>query len=98
MLIASKMEEVYPLKIRTIYEKIAHKKLPMEELIDTESKIMKALDYKLNTWSFFDLVMLKISLFANQTEGDRKFLKELDFNPRSTTNDVQPSTQLKHLE
>jgi len=30
MMIASKMEEVYPLKVKTVYEKIAHKKLPME--------------------------------------------------------------------
>ncbi len=30
MLIASKMEEVYPLKIRIVYEKIAHKKLPLD--------------------------------------------------------------------
>jgi hypothetical protein len=29
MLIASKMEEVYPLKIKTVFDKIAHKKLPM---------------------------------------------------------------------
>lgn len=61
---------------------------------------MKVLDYKLNTWSFFDLIMLKISLFANQSEGDRKFLKEIDFNQRSTNNEPQPqsSSQLKHLE
>ena len=86
MLIASKMEEVYPLKIRTVFEKIAHKKLPLEELIETEGRIMKVLDYKLNTWSFFDLAMLKISLFANQSEGERKYLKEIDFNQKSTNN------------
>jgi len=33
MLIASKMNEVYPLKIKTIYEKIAHKKLSILELV-----------------------------------------------------------------
>ena len=80
------MEEVYPLKIRTVFEKIAHKKLALEELIETEGRIMKVLDYKLNTWSFFDLAMLKISLFANQSEGERKYLKEIDFNQRSTNN------------
>lgn len=84
MLIASKMEEVYPLKIRTVYEKIAHKKLPLEELIETEGRIMKVLEYKLNTWSFFDLAMLKITIFANQTEEERKFLKEIDFNQKPT--------------
>jgi hypothetical protein len=33
MLVASKMEEVYPLKIKTVYEKIAHRKLPLEDLV-----------------------------------------------------------------
>lgn len=33
MLIASKMNEVYPLKIKTVYEKIAHKKLSILELV-----------------------------------------------------------------
>jgi len=36
MLIASKMEEVYPLKMKTVYEKIGHKKLPMKDLVETE--------------------------------------------------------------
>ena len=27
MLIATKMEEVYPLKIKTVYDKIVHKKI-----------------------------------------------------------------------
>jgi phage anti-repressor protein len=28
MMISSKMEEVYPLKLKTVYEKIGHKKIP----------------------------------------------------------------------
>jgi hypothetical protein len=35
MLLASKMEEVYPLKMKTVYEKIGHCKLPMGELVQT---------------------------------------------------------------
>jgi len=35
MLLASKMEEVYPLKMKTVYEKIGHCKLPMHELVAT---------------------------------------------------------------
>jgi hypothetical protein len=32
MFIASKMEEVYPLKMKTVFEKIAHKKISIAEL------------------------------------------------------------------
>lgn len=34
MLIASKMEEVFPLKIKTVYEKIAHRKIPIKDLVE----------------------------------------------------------------
>jgi hypothetical protein len=61
MLIASKMNEVYPLKIKTVYEKIGHRKLPIEDLVALEENIMRKLEYKLNSWTFFDLAMLKLS-------------------------------------
>jgi hypothetical protein len=34
MLIASKMEEVFPFRLRTIYEKIVHKKIPIQEIVE----------------------------------------------------------------
>jgi len=33
MLIATKMDEVYPLKIKTVYDKIVHKKIDKKELV-----------------------------------------------------------------
>jgi hypothetical protein len=33
MLIATKMDEVYPLKIKTVYEKIVHKKIEKKDLV-----------------------------------------------------------------
>ena len=80
------MDEVYPLRIKTTVERLGNKIFSKENLIEAEGRIMKVLDYKLNTWSFFDLAMLKISLFANQSEGERKYLKEIDFNQKSTNN------------
>lgn len=34
MFIATKMEEVYPLKMKTVYDKIAHKKISIIELVE----------------------------------------------------------------
>lgn len=82
MLIASKMQEVYPLKIKTVFEKIAHRKLSIDELLETEDKIMKSLDYKVNTWSFFDLAMLKIAIFTNRIEEERQTLKQIEINSK----------------
>jgi hypothetical protein len=72
MLIASKMNEVYPLKIKTAYEKIGHRKLPLQELISIEHGIMEQLGYKLNSWTLFDIAMLRISnyLAAEEIKGD----------------------------
>lgn len=35
MLIASKISELNPLKIKTVFEKIAHRKLPLNDLLST---------------------------------------------------------------
>lgn len=66
MLIASKMEEVFPLKIQTVFDKIAHRKIPVKELVECEERIIRMLDYKLNSWTFFDLAMLKITNLLNR--------------------------------
>lgn len=38
---------------------------------------MKQLDYKLNSWTFFDLAMMKISEFFAFEESERDAMKEL---------------------
>ena len=74
MLIASKMEEAYPLKIKTVFEKIGHKKLPMQELLSTEEKILSSLDYKLNFWSFYDVITMKFAEYSNKATNYRPVL------------------------
>ena len=47
MFSAAKYEEIHPLKLSVIYEKIARKKFKKTEILDKESDIVKALDFKL---------------------------------------------------
>lgn len=61
MFIATKMEEIYPLKIKTVYEKIVHKKIDRDSLVNMEMQIFDVLDHKVNSWTFFDLAILKIT-------------------------------------
>mgnify|MGYP001298763879 CR=1 FL=1 len=43
MLIASKMEEVYSFRLKTIYEKIVHKKISMKDIVEMEGTIFNRL-------------------------------------------------------
>ena len=37
-----------------------------------EHKMMELLDFKLNSWTFFDLAMLKVALHFNSPKNDSK--------------------------
>ena len=47
MYIATKFEEVHPLKLRTVHEKIGHRKLSTESILAKESEILEALGFAL---------------------------------------------------
>jgi hypothetical protein len=43
---ASKYEDVYPLLMKTIFNKIGHKKIPVDAIRAKEEDILRALDFK----------------------------------------------------
>ena len=47
MFVASKYEDIYPLKMKMVFEKIAHKKLPIERIKTLELEILKTIKYKI---------------------------------------------------
>lgn len=47
MFIASKYEDIYPLKMKMVFEKIAHKKLPVEKIKVQEMEILSAIKYRI---------------------------------------------------
>jgi hypothetical protein len=55
MFSAAKYEEIHPLKLSVIYEKIARKKFKKTEILDKESDIVKALDFKIEVPSVYDI-------------------------------------------
>ena len=56
MFIASKFEDIHPLKMKTVHEKIAHKKLSVDEIKGVEMKIMSTLAYKINAPTCLDFL------------------------------------------
>ena len=65
MLLASKLNEVYPLKIRTVYEKIVHRKIEKKELVEMEAKMTTALDYELSLPDFCDMAVVRLHQLAH---------------------------------
>lgn len=47
MFIASKYEDIQPLKMKMVFEKIAHKKLSIEKMKSMELKILQKIHYKI---------------------------------------------------
>ncbi len=57
MFMASKYQDIYPLRLKVVYEKIAHKKLSLEEIKSKEEEVSRALNYivgKPNQWDFIN--------------------------------------------
>lgn len=47
MFIASKYEDIYPLKMKMVFEKIAHKKISVDKIKQLELEICKAIKYRI---------------------------------------------------
>ena len=45
MLVATKMDEVYPLKVKTVYDKIVHRKIEKKDLVEMEEKLVEKLNF-----------------------------------------------------
>lgn len=56
MFIASKYEDIYPLKMKMVFEKIAHKKLPIEKIKGIEMDILKVINYKIPAPSSYEFL------------------------------------------
>mmetsp|Transcript_19074 Transcript_19074/g.2595 ORF Transcript_19074/g.2595 Transcript_19074/m.2595 type:complete len:102 (+) Transcript_19074:51-356(+) len=47
MFIACKYEEIYPMKLKVVYDKIAHKKLPIDDIKNKEAEILEVLNFEI---------------------------------------------------
>ena len=58
MFIASKYEDIYPLKMKMVYEKIAHKKLAIDLIKALELDILKSINYKIPAPTVLDFLRI----------------------------------------
>jgi hypothetical protein len=68
MFIASKYQDIYPMRIKVIQEKIAHGKLSCDDIKKREEEIMKFLDYSIGLptiWDFINIFIEEIFFIEN---------------------------------
>ena len=56
MFLSSKFEDIYPLKMKTVFEKIGHQKLSIQEIKDLELDMMKVIKYKIHAPTVLDFL------------------------------------------
>ncbi|CAK89343.1 unnamed protein product (macronuclear) [Paramecium tetraurelia] len=62
MFMACKFEEIYPVKLQIVHEKIAHKKLTKDEIKDKETNILSTLDFNLVGITVLDVITIVLSI------------------------------------
>ncbi len=60
MFLASKYQDIYPLRLRIVHEKIAHKKLSCQEIIKKEQELARLLQYNIGLPTMWDFINLFI--------------------------------------
>lgn len=65
MLLATKMEEISPFKVKMVAEKIAHGKLTKSQIVDCETEFLRCLDFRLfknpSLFIFVELVLVRLN-------------------------------------
>ena len=54
MFVASKFEDIYPLKMKTVHEKIAHKAISAKEILAKESEFLRLFNFQIDFVTHFD--------------------------------------------
>ena len=65
MFVASKYEDIYPLKMKMVFEKIAHKKLSIEKIKSLEMDVLKAINYRIAAPTSLDFLKIYLKQVLN---------------------------------
>ena len=84
MFIASKYEDIYPLKMKMVYEKIAHKKLPIDKIKNLELKILGVIQYKIPAPTTLDFLKIYLKDVLDIGVSGRTAQKELEANSKGS--------------
>jgi len=83
MFIASKYEDIYPLKMKMVFEKIAHKKLPIEKIKSLEMDILKVINYRIPAPTSLEFLKVYLKQVLNIGKPGKSSLKDSKERPKS---------------
>ena len=93
MFIASKYQDIYPLRLKIVKDKIAHNKLSCQEIKDKEDEITRYLDYNIGLptmWDFINIYLEEIFYInCNKHHIRNSILLETYYNTNSTKEDEE---------
>ena len=93
MFIASKYQDIYPLRLKIVQDKIAHNKLTCQEIKNKEDEIMRYLNYNIGLptmWDFITLFMEEIFYInCNHHHIKNKVLLEYYYEDELNDEDVK---------
>ena len=90
MFIASKYQDIYPLRLKIMHEKIAHRKLSCDDIKKKEEEITRFLNYSIGKptmWDFINFFIEEIFFVENNNYHiNSKILLEYTFEERKEKN------------
>lgn len=78
---ASKLNEVFPLRMKTLYEKVVHKKVSVVELRDREADFLKLFGYCLADNNIYETTKIALAMLR---AGTLLRLSQIASSTRST--------------
>lgn len=67
MFIASKYEDIYPLKLRVVHDKIAHGKIDEQSMVNMEMDILHSLDFQARQPTILDFMSIFCEFVVKQS-------------------------------
>jgi len=95
MFIASKYEDIYPLKMKMVFEKIAHKKLSIELIKALELDMLKQIHYKIPAPTVLDFLKIYLKEVLEINHHGNTSLKKEEKEAIPTSSDTPEGK--KHL-
>ena len=93
MFIASKYQDIYPLRLKIVQDKIAHNKLTCQEIKNKEDEMMRYLNYNIGLptmWDFITIFLEEIFYInCNHHQIKNKILLENYFEDKLSDDDVK---------
>jgi len=93
MFIASKYQDIYPLRLKVVQNKIAHNKLTCKEIVKKEDEIMRYLNYNIGLptmWDFITIFMEEIFFInCNHHQIKNKILLENYYEEKLSEDDIK---------